>query len=73
LLSDLNSLFHGHSGRVAVAAVVKVARAEATAAAARQQRKALPVKLCEERWKIRDDQGSEVGGRRRDYGKGRWR
>jgi hypothetical protein len=35
---------------------VKVARAEAAAAAAPQQRKALPAELSEERRKGRDDQ-----------------
>jgi hypothetical protein len=45
LLSDLNSAFHSRGGRVAVAAAVKVARAEAIAAAASQQRKVLPTEL----------------------------
>jgi hypothetical protein len=45
---------------VAVAAAVKVPRAEAIAAAAPQQRKALPAELSEERWKVCDDQGSET-------------
>jgi hypothetical protein len=55
-------LDHCQSGRVAVAAVVKVARAEAIEAAAPQQRKALPAKIREERRKVRDDQGSETSG-----------
>jgi hypothetical protein len=52
-----------HGGRAAVAAAVKVARAEAIAAAALQQRKALPAELSEERRKVRDDQGSKARGR----------
>jgi hypothetical protein len=47
---------------VAVAAAVKVARAEAIAAAARQQRKPHPSELREERRKVREDQGSEACG-----------
>jgi hypothetical protein len=47
----------------AVAAVMKVGRAEAIAAAAPQQRKALLQELCEERRKVRDNQGSEARGR----------
>jgi hypothetical protein len=50
---------------VAVTAVVKVARAEAIAAAAPQQRKPFPAELREERRKVRDDQRSEAGGRGR--------
>jgi hypothetical protein len=53
---------------------VKVARAETIAAAAPQQRKALPAELSEERRKVRDDQGSEARGCRRqrdDRGGGR--
>jgi hypothetical protein len=65
LLSDPNSPFQCQSGRVAVAAAMKVARAEAIAAAAPQQRKALPTELSEERWKVRDDHGSEAGWHRR--------
>jgi hypothetical protein len=49
---------------VAVAAAVRVARAETIAAAAPQQRKALLAELCEERRKVRDDQGREAGGRK---------
>jgi hypothetical protein len=49
---------------VAVAAVVKVARTEAIAGAAPQQRKALPADLYEECRTARDDQGSEIRGRR---------
>jgi hypothetical protein len=48
---------------VAIAAAVKVIVAEAIAAAAPQQRKALPTELREERWKVRDDQRSEASGR----------
>jgi hypothetical protein len=51
------------SGRVAVAAAVKVALGEATAAAAPQEHNVVPVELSEERRKDRSDQGREVGGR----------
>jgi hypothetical protein len=40
---------------------VKVARPETVAAAAPQQRKALPAELREERRKVRDDQRGEAG------------
>jgi hypothetical protein len=58
------------SGRVAVAAAVKGARAEAIAAAPPQQRKALPAGLREERRKVRGDQGSETRGRAGTGGRG---
>jgi hypothetical protein len=50
---------------VAVAADVKVTRAEATAlpASAPQQGKTFPAELSEGWWKVRDDQGSETGDR----------
>jgi hypothetical protein len=48
---------------VRVAAVVKVTRAEAIAAATPQQRKALLAELCEQRRKVRDDQRSDAYGR----------
>jgi hypothetical protein len=51
--------------RIGVRAAVKVGRAEAVAAVAPQQRKALPAELCEERQKVRDDQRGEPGGRTR--------
>jgi hypothetical protein len=51
--------------RGTVAAAVKVDGADAVAAAARQQRKALPAELCEEAGKVRDDQRGEAGGRTR--------
>jgi hypothetical protein len=47
-------------GRVAVAAAVKVPRAEAIAATAPQQRKALPAELGEECRKVCNDWGSEA-------------
>jgi hypothetical protein len=53
LLSDLNSSFHSQSWRVAVAAAVKIDRAEAIACAALQQRQALSTELSEERRKVR--------------------
>jgi hypothetical protein len=52
------------SERLVVAAAVKVARAEAIAAPAPRQCKVLPKELSEERWKVRDDHGTEAGGGR---------
>jgi hypothetical protein len=48
LLSDPKASFRSQSRRVAVAAAVKVTRAEASAAAAPQQRNALSTELNEE-------------------------
>jgi hypothetical protein len=50
---------------VAVTAAVKIARAEAVATPAPQQRKALPAELGEERRKVPDDQRKKPGDRMR--------
>jgi hypothetical protein len=48
---------------VAVAALVKVTRFEANAAAAPQQPKARPAEFSEEHLTVFDDQGGEARGR----------
>jgi hypothetical protein len=57
----LRVLNQRNRARVAVAAPVKVARAESIAAAVPQQRKAFPAELSEELPKVRNDQGNEAG------------
>jgi hypothetical protein len=55
----------------AISRAANVAPVAPIAATASQQRKALLTELNKEPWKVRDDQGSEVGWRRLDHGEER--